>query len=161
MSTGEWTNHNLFKSIETLTSGDHVECENSSFFPSSSFPPHPQEVQFIPRCMAFSLLWQTAASLPWWATSSPNEGFPPMCSLDERPLPYLNEGPPLSMNNFLSGSPPSTNHLLPEWLVSSCNDWYTNDLWAQQTVSFLDATLSSLLMNCLLLVPSCMLGRLI
>ena len=30
----------LFKSNETPTSGDQVECENPLFFPSPSFPPH-------------------------------------------------------------------------------------------------------------------------
>ena len=138
MSTGEWTNYNLFKSIETLTSGDHIERENSSFFPSSFFPPHPWEVQFIPQHMAFSLLRWTAFSLPQWMASSPDKKFPPMCSLDERPLPYLDEWPPLTANDFLSGSQCNTvssiNELwwtlsaspLPQWTVSSLPPTLTN-----------------------------------
>ena len=137
--------YNLFKSIETPTSGDHVECENSSFFLSSSFPPHPQEVQFIPQCMAFSLLWRTAASLPRQAASSPDEGFPPMCSLDERPLSYLDECPPL-LSQWISSSqpPPYLNEQSPpspyldkqfhisfdKWPLSMGNlIWYEDAAW--------------------------------
>ena len=74
-----WTSHNLLKSVETPTSGDHVEHENSLFFPSSSFPSHPWEVQFIPQCTAFSFPWWMAISLPWQAASSPDEQSPPRC----------------------------------------------------------------------------------
>ena len=151
LNVNRWVNnHNLFKSVETPTSGDHVEHKNSSFFPSSSFPPHRWEVQFIPWCMAFSHLWWMAASLPRQADSSPDKGFPPMCSLHERPLPYLDKCPPLLMNNFLSGSPPlKCPPSLLWWLVSQPPPYLNKQsppspLPGQMVSSFLQQMTSSL-----------------
>ena len=103
--------YNLFKSVETPTSGDHVE---HSFFLSSSFPPHPQEVQFIPWPMAFSLLWWTAASLPRQAASSPMKGFLPCVPLMKGLSLTLTNGPPL-------------DKWLPQWISSSQPPPYLNE----------------------------------
>ena len=147
MSTGEWTNHNLFKSVETLTSGDHVECKNSSFFlltTSMRGPIHITMHGLLPpvtngclppstggllsqwRVSSHVFPWWKASSLPWWMAPSLDEQLPQQISMQH----YL-----LHRWTSMNSQPPP---YLDEWSPPSPLPWQTVSSFLRQMTSSLD-----------------------
>ena len=145
MSTGEWINHNLLKSAETPTSGDHV----STKIPHSS--------QVLPSHHTHK------------KSNSYHDAWPsPSC--DKWPSSSLNRQPPLLMKGFLpcvplmkglsptsANGPPSrwmtsSADLLPQRIIFSLNDWCPPSMIGiqQQMISELDELSPSLMQYCLL-----------
>ena len=98
--------HNLFKSVETPTSGDYVERENSRSNSYHNTWPSPSTGSLLSW-------WRVSSHVfPWWKAS-------PL--LQQMALP-LDEWLPQQISSLNESSSPWTTGVLPQWLVYS-NKW--------------------------------------
>ena len=124
------------------------------FLPTTSTrgPIHTMTHSLLPPMMNSCFPPSMCGLLSWWRVSSHVLGreYPPLA---KGLFPTVMDSPVSQwMTSSLNGSPPSTNGLLPEWLVSSLNNWYPIDEWSLSlTICLLPWwTLSPPSINCLL-----------